>query len=322
MATMFDNLLSPIVRGLSQSGLLQGSNRQVAEESFSLPAPSSGGGFAANYTPIRFAPLVSLTGPVMAPATPAAPEAAAPMLRPPMMADQGGGYEAPQRTDAAFQNLQPIGTRIEQNGIGPELRDLGRGLSFMTSPLLSTGSLLATGKLPLEYILGEMGGAAQPGAPVQGTPAAPFGGFLQGLQNFLFGSQQESVPLGSSRADLSSQGQGMGFAAFNDAMNAAMSGGASAEMADAAGRAALGLVSQGMDPASAVALASMTALGQVGPEMPAGMGGAPVAPQAAQTFALGQPNESSYSGSDFGGYGGGVAGETGAPGESSYGLDR
>jgi hypothetical protein len=322
MATMFDNLLSPIVRGLSQSGLLQGSNRQVAEESFSLPAPSSGGGFAANYTPIRFAPLVSLTGPVMAPATPAAPEAAAPMLRPPMMADQGGGYEAPQRTDAAFQNLQPIGTRIEQNGIGPELRDLGRGLSFMASPLISTGSLLATGKLPLEYVLGEMGGAAQPGAPVQGTPAAPFGGFLQGLQNFLFGSQQESVPLGSSRADLSSQGQGMGLAAFNDAMNAAMSGGASAEMADAAGRAALGLVSQGMDPASAVALASMTALGQVGPEMPAGMGGAPVAPQAAQTFALGQPNESSYSGSDFGGYGGRAAGETGAPGESSYGLDR
>ncbi len=32
--------------------------------------------------------------------------------------------------------------------------------------------------------------------------------------------------------------------------------------------------------------------------------------------------ESSYSPSDFGGYGGGTAGETGAPGESSYGLDR
>jgi hypothetical protein len=57
----------------------------------------------------------------------------------------------------AFQNLQPIGTRIEQNGIGPELRDLGRGLSFMTSPLMSTGSLLATGKLPLDYVLGEHG---------------------------------------------------------------------------------------------------------------------------------------------------------------------
>jgi hypothetical protein len=71
-----------------------------------------GAGFGAGYTPIRFAPLVSLTGPVMAPATPAAPEAAAPMLRLPMMADQGGGYETPQRTDAAFQNLQPIGTAL------------------------------------------------------------------------------------------------------------------------------------------------------------------------------------------------------------------
>jgi hypothetical protein len=286
-----------------------------------------GAGFGAGYTPIRFAPLVSLTGPVMAPATPAAPEAAAPMLRLPMMADQGGGYETPQRTDAAFQNLQPIGTRIEQNGIGPELRDLGRGLSFMTSPLMSTGSLLATGKLPLEYVLGEMGGAAQPGASGQGTPAAPFGGLLQSLQNFLFGSQQESVPLGGSSAGgLASQGPGMGFAAFNDAMNAAMSGGASAEMADAAGRSALGLVAQGMDPASAVALASMTALGQVGPEMPAGMGGAPVAPQAAQTFALGQPGNIESS-TQMGGMGGadspfgGFTGGNWGPGDTPGGYD-
>ena len=286
-----------------------------------------GAGFGAGYTPIRFAPLVSLTGPVMAPATPAAPEAAAPMLRLPMMADQGGGYETPQRTDAAFQNLQPIGDRLETpEGRAAELQNLGRGLSFLASPLLSTGSLLATGKLPLEYVLGEMGGAAQPGASGQGTPAAPFGGLLQSLQNFLFGSQQESVPLGSSRADLSSQGQEMGFAAFNDAMNAAMSGGASAEMADAAGRSALGLVAQGMDPASAVALASMTALGQVGPEMPAGMGGAPVAPQAAQTFALGQPGNIESS-TQMGGMGGadspfgGFTGGNWGPGDTPGGYD-
>jgi hypothetical protein len=88
-----------------------------------------GAGFGAGYTPIRFAPLVSLTGPLMAPATPAAPEAAAPMLRLPMMADQGGGYETPQRTDAAFQNLQPIGTRMEQKAVGPEFRDLSRAMT-------------------------------------------------------------------------------------------------------------------------------------------------------------------------------------------------
>jgi hypothetical protein len=171
-----------------------------------------GAGFGAGYTPIRFAPLVSLTGPVMAPATPAAPEAAAPMLRLPMMADQGGGYETPQRTDAAFQNLQPIGYRLETpEGRAAELQNLGRGLSFLASPLLSTGSLLATGKLPLEYVLGEMGGAAQPGASGQGTPAAPFGGLLQSLQNLrdsfarnVFG--QEEVPLFETRAPIESRG--------------------------------------------------------------------------------------------------------------------
>ena len=165
-----------------------------------------GAGFGAGYTPIRFAPLVSLTGPVMAPATPAAPEAAAPMIRPPMRADQGGGYETPQRTDEAFQNLQPIGVRLATpEGRAAELRDLGRGLSFMTSPLISTGSLLATGKLPLDYVLGDMGGATQPGG--QATPAAPFGGFLQGLQNLrdsfarnVFGP--EEVPLFETRAPL------------------------------------------------------------------------------------------------------------------------
>lgn len=294
-----------------------------------------GAGFGAGYTPIRFAPLVSLTGPVMAPATPAAPEAAAPMLRLPMVADQGGGYEVLSTYEGP-----PIGERLSTpEGRAAEFQNLSRAASALMSPFTTIPSLALTGKTPMELMAQAMGmGGAQ---SAQATPQNPFANVLGGLQNFLFGPQQESVPLGSSRADLSSQGQGMGFAAFNDAMNAAMSGGASAEMADAAGRAALGLVAQGMDPASAVALASMTALGQVGPDMPAGMGGipsapagmpglsrnqfdmtAPVAPQAAQTFALGQPNESSYSGSDFGGYGGGVAGETGAPGESSFGLDR
>jgi hypothetical protein len=73
---------------------------------------------------------------------------------------------------------------------------------------MSTGSLLATGKLPLEYVLGEMGGAAQPGAPGQGTPAAPFGGFLQNLRDSfarnVFG--QEEVPLFETRAPIESRG--------------------------------------------------------------------------------------------------------------------
>ena len=130
---------------------------------------------------------MSLTGPVMAPATPAAPEAAAPMIRPPMMmADQGGGYEAPQRTDAAFQNLQPIGNRS-----GAEIRgDLGRIGGFFMSPLATMASYAMTGKSPMELM-------------TQGAQS-PFGGFLQGLQDSfarnVFGP--EEVPLFETRAPM------------------------------------------------------------------------------------------------------------------------
>jgi hypothetical protein len=143
-----------------------------------------GAGFGAGYTPIRFAPLVSLTGPVMAPATPAAPEAAAPMLRLPMMADQGGGYETPQRTDAAFQNLQPIGDRLETpEGRAAVAKSWPRP-EFFASPLISTDSLLATGKLPLEYVLGEMGGAAQPGAGGAGNASRAVWRVFAGVAEF------------------------------------------------------------------------------------------------------------------------------------------
>jgi hypothetical protein len=117
-----------------------------------------GAGFGAGYTPIRFAPLVSLTGPVMAPATPAAPEAAAPMLRLPMMADQGGGYETPQRTDAAFQNLQPIGDRLATpEGRAAEFQNLSRAMTALMSPMTTIPSLALTGKTPMELMAQAMG---------------------------------------------------------------------------------------------------------------------------------------------------------------------
>jgi hypothetical protein len=63
------------------------------------------------------------------------------------------------------------------------------------------------------------------------------------------------------------------------------------------------------------------------PEAAAILGGQAATAPAGPVSTLGMDmfgpqSESSYSGSDFGGYGGGTAGETGAPGESSYGLDR
>jgi hypothetical protein len=289
MATMFDNLLSPIVRGLSQSGLLQGSNRQVAEESFSLPAPSSGGGFAANYTPIRFAPLVSLTGPVMAPATPAAPEAAAPMLRLPMMADQGGGYETPQRTDAAFQNLQPIGERLATpEGRAAEFQNLSRAMTALMSPMTTIPSLALTGKTPMELMAQAMGMGG--GQAAQGTPAAPFGGFLQGLQNLrdsfarnVFGP--EEVPLFETRAPLE---------------QATPVSASDIQLQDLASSLGISL------PEAAAILGGQAATAPAGPVSTLGMD------------MFGPQNESS----SYGGYGGGSFGETGAPGESSYGLDR
>jgi hypothetical protein len=130
-----------------------------------------GAGFGAGYTPIRFAPLVSLTGPVMAPATPAAPEAAAPMapaLRLPQMSDMpDNAYmtgEIPQFTGA------PIGERS-----GAEIRgDLGRIGEFFINPLSTMASYAMTGKMPSEQMQGLLGGAG----------GNPFAGFLQGLQGF------------------------------------------------------------------------------------------------------------------------------------------
>ena len=208
-----------------------------------------GASFGAGYTPIRFAPLMSLTGPVMAPATPAAPEAAAPLIRPPVMADQSGSYEALP----TYQG-PPIGERLATpEGRAAELRDLGRALSFMTSPLTSTASLLATGKMPLDYVLGSMGGAAP--APGQATAAAPFGNFIQGLRDFLFGPQQESVSLAGGQM----MSPGLATAAMNDAYSQALEMGMSPESAANAMSMTQSLMALGMDPYQAVSIASQHA---------------------------------------------------------------
>jgi hypothetical protein len=169
-----------------------------------------GAGFGAGYTPIRFAPLVSLTGPVMAPATPAAPEAAAPMapaLRLPQMSDMpDNAYmtgEMQQGTPGAgfvnpFSNMS--GSQIARTGLD--------ALSFFASPLGFAAQYALTGQTPSQNFQGLLGGAAQPGAPGQGTPAAPFGGFLQNLRDSfarnVFG--QEEVPLFETRAPIESRG--------------------------------------------------------------------------------------------------------------------
>jgi hypothetical protein len=236
-----------------------------------------GAGFGAGYTPIRFAPLVSLTGPLMAPATPAAPEAAAPMLRLPMMADQGGGYETPQRTDAAFQNLQPIGDRLATpEGRAAEFQNLSRAMTALMSPMTTIPSLALTGKTPMELMAQAMGMGG--GQAVQGTPAAPFGGFLQGLQNLrdsfarnVFGP--EEVPLFETRAPLE---------------QATPVSASDIQLQDLASSLGISL------PEAAAILGGQAATAPAGPVSTLGMD------------MFGPQSESSYSGSDFGGYGGGT----------------
>ena len=269
-----------------------------------------GAGFGAGYTPIRFAPLMSLTGPVMAPAAPAAPEVAAPMapaMRLPQMSDM---------PDNAYMT--------------GEMQQGTPGAGFVNPFSGMSGSQIArTGMDALSFFTNPLGFAAQYALTGQ-TPSQNFQGlFSGGLQGLLGGGGQQAaeVPLGPQMLSEKAQGGvasigGIGGAAYNDAVSIALGGGASQEMADAAGRNAAGLVAQGMDPAAAVALASMTATGQVGPEMPGGMpapGGfaqglpglsrnafdltAPVAPQTAQTFGLGQPSQIESS-TQMGGLGG------------------
>ena len=208
-----------------------------------------GAGFGAGYTPIRFAPLVSLTGPVMAPATPAAPEVAAPMIRPPMMVDQAGSYEALP----TYQG-PPIGERLATpEGRAAEFQNLSRAASALMSPFTTIPSLALTGKTPMELMAQAMGmGGAQ---SAQATPQNPFANVLEGLRSFLFGPQQESVSLAGGQM----MSPGLATAAMNDAYSQALEMGMSPESAANAMSMTQSLMALGMDPYQAVSIASQHA---------------------------------------------------------------
>lgn len=145
------------------------------------------GGFAAGYTPITFAPLMSLTGPVMAQAT-AAPTAEAPMapapIRYPTMADM---------PDNAYMTggMPTYGGPSIGNRSGADIRsDFARLGEFFMSPLSTMASYAATGKMPSEHMQALTGSAG----------GNPFAGFLQGLRGLFPGFGPEEVPLFETRA--------------------------------------------------------------------------------------------------------------------------
>jgi hypothetical protein len=280
-----------------------------------------GSGFAAGYTPIRFAPLVSLTGPIQgATPTAAAPSAPqAPMIRPPMV-DQGGGYEGmgPAFTGDAIGEASRMGSPA---GRQAEMANLANAAGFLASPFGAMTAYALTGKSPAE-MFGVGDWRTAQGVP-QGTETqgiVPPGGVSRlfgGVRDFFFGPQQQSVPLGPMAPAVDSRA---GITSFQDAYNFGLQYGLGEEASNAAGITAASLVAQGMDPITAVTLATQNAAEMaayntpvVGSAMqgaaPQGMPGlsrnaldlaAPVEVAPAQTFGIGQGSqiESSY---DFGG---------------------
>ena len=157
-----------------------------------------GGTFGTGYTPIQFAPLVSLTGPVAAPTTPVAPEApAAPMM--PRMLPQDGMAQMPDNAYMTGEMMQgtpgagfvnPL-AGMSGSQIGQKAMDM---LSFFTSPIGFAAQYAMTGKTPSENLSGLLSG--QGGAP----GGNPFAGFLQGLRGMFPGYGPEEVPLFETRA--------------------------------------------------------------------------------------------------------------------------
>lgn len=252
-----------------------------------------GSGFAAGYTPIRFAPLVSLTGPIQGPATPTAPEAAAPqapMIRPPMV-DESGSYE--------FANTftgEPIGTRMATPaGRQAELANLANAAGFLTAPFVSMANYVLTGQSPAQFFNVGDWRTAQ-GVP-QGTEPrgiVPPGGIqelLTGARNLLFGPQREPVSLAEVQGGPSAQTLGM---AAESATNIANMYGLSPEQAAQVGQTAAGLVAQGMNMTEAITLATNYGAYAARPDV--GQSAAISAPQTMAQSMLGGTGQA------FGGY--------------------
>jgi hypothetical protein len=233
--------------------------------------------------------------------------------------DQGGGYEG---MGPAFTG-EPIGTRMSTPaGRQAELANLANAAGFLTSPFGAMAAYALTGQSPAQ-IFGvgnqrEALGLQQSDVMPQGLmPQGGMSGIFGGVRNFLFGPPQQSVPLGPMAPAIDSRA---GISSFQDAYNFGLQYGLGEEASNAAGITAASLVAQGMDPITAVTLATQNAAEMaayntpvVGSAMqgaaPQGMPGlssnafdltAPIAAAPAQTFGLGQGSqiESSY---DFGG---------------------
>jgi len=275
-------------------------------------------GFAAGYTPIRFAPLVSLTGPITAPVPPAAPEApVAPMIRLPVYQGDAGDYGGMPHK---YAGGPPVGGRSRE----ALKADLANAVGFFVNPFGTLANYVLTGQTPaMQFGVGnqrEALGLQQSDTMWEGV--LPKGGIRDAMtraRNLLFGEQKPSVSLGEAQGGQPAGAPAqrgfspeMGFSVANDAYQMALSSGADEQAAMNAANTAASLVAQGVDPITAATISAQYAVGAAGPQMPEMPAAAPAAVTPAQTFAVGRGSqiESSYepsfsSGlSEAGGYGG------------------
>lgn len=249
---------------------------------FSDMALGGESGFAAGYTPIRFAPLVSLTGPIEGPATPTAAAPAAPQA-PMLKLPQESGYEV--LGNPLFEG-DPIGTRMSTPaGRQAEMANLANAAGFLASPFTAMANYVLTGRSPAEMLgVGDFRaaqGPAQQGLLAQGQ------GIFGNVRDFLSGLiSQGGQPAGApAQQGFSPE---MGFSVANDAYQMALSSGADEQAAMNAANTAASLVAQGVDPITAATISAQYAVGAAGPQMPEMPAAAPAAPMAAQTFGIGQ----------------------------------
>lgn len=264
---------------------------------FSDPALGGTSGFASQYTPIQFAPLVSLTGPIQGPATPTATAPAAPTAQPLRLPMMGGMAEMPDNAymTGEARTGEP-GAGFSNPFAGKSASEIGKiavdALAFASNPIAFAASYLATGNTPSKNMAGFLGGGAQ------GQ------GMFGGLRDFLFGQQQPSVPLGDMRAPAGAPNIEMNAAVMNDARAIGQSMGLSPDLTDALAAAAAGMVARGTDPIVAISTVMSDAM-QFGPMAGGGLPApsaasqglpalsrnafdltAPVAPAPAQTFGV------------------------------------
>jgi hypothetical protein len=162
---------------------------------------------------------------------------------------------------------------------------LANAAGFFMNPLGMMANYVLTGQSPAQMFgVGDFRAAqgVPQGAETQGiVPPGGVSRLFGGVRDFLFGPPQESVFLGDMRAPANSQAQ---TSLFNNAFDIASQNEFGPDMARAAGLAAVNLVSQGLDPNTAITLALYSAYNQsldaTQPQM-----GAPAAQPAAPQFA-------------------------------------